>query len=132
MSLAHEILRKRNRMSLSDIRDKAAAIMAITEQKSATQQAPAEVAETTPALEDVLQQPVPEIAFETVQIDFSERLFEGSNVDFQRIMSMLNSKENKAEAISFIEQQVRPDYDWSDKESDVAAFIAHISELYEA
>jgi hypothetical protein len=67
-----------------------------------------------------------------VQIDFSERLFEGSNVDFQRIMSMLNSKENKAEAISFIEQQVRPDYDWSDKESDVAAFIAHISELYEA
>ena len=132
MSLAHEILRKRNRMSLSDIRNKAAAIMAITEQKSATQQAPAEVAETTPALEDVLQQPVPEIAFETVQIDFSERLFEGSNVDFQRIMSMLNSKENKAEAISFIEQQVRPDYDWSDKESDVAAFIAHISELYEA
>ena len=132
MSLAHEILRKRNRMSLSDIRDKAAAIMAITEQKSATQQAPAEVAETTPALEDVLQQPVPEIAFETVRIDFSERLFEGSNVDFQRIMSMLNSKENKAEAISFIEQQVRPDYDWSDKESDVAAFIAHISELYEA
>ncbi|MDA9201451.1 hypothetical protein N9O58_00905 [Flavobacteriaceae bacterium] len=132
MSLAHEILRKRNRMSLSDIRDKAAAIMAITEQKSATQQAPAEVAETTPALEDVLQQPVPEIAFETVQIDFSERLFEGSNVDFQRIMSMLNSKENKAEAISFIEQQVRPDYDWSYKESDVAAFIAHISELYEA
>ena len=132
MSLAHEILRKRNRMSLSDIRDKAVALMAITEQKSATQQAPAEVAETTPALEDVLQQPVPEIAFETVQIDFSERLFEGSNVDFQRIMSMLNSKENKAEAISFIEQQVRPDYDWSDKESDVAAFIAHISELYEA
>ena len=132
MSLAHEILRKRNRMSLSDIRDKAVAIMAITEQKSATQQAPAEVAETTPALEDVLQQPVPEIAFETVQIDFSERLFEGSNADFQRIMSMLNSKENKAEAISFIEQQVRPDYDWSDKESDVAAFIAHISQLYEA
>ena len=29
MSLAHEILRKRNRMSLSDIHDKAAAIMAI-------------------------------------------------------------------------------------------------------
>ena len=132
MSLAHEILRKRNRMSLSEIHDKAAAIMNIAESKTKTQQAPAEEPKAQPALEDVLQQPVAEIAFETVRINFAERLFEGSNADFQRIISMLNSKENKAEAISFIEQQVQPDYDWSDKERDVAAFIAHISQLYEA
>ena len=132
MSLAHEILRKRNRMSLSEIHGKAAAIMAIAEPETETQEMPAEIAETPPALEDVLHQPVAEIAFETVRIDFAEKLFEGSNADFQRIMSMLNSKENKAEAIAFIEQQVRPDYDWSDKEGDVAAFIAHISQLYEA
>ena len=132
MSLAHEILRKRNRMSLSDIHDKASAIMAIVEAKTYTQEMPAEIVETQPALEDVLHQPVTEIAFETVRIDFAEKLFEGSNADFQRIMSMLNSKENKAEAITFIEQQVQPDYDWSDKESDVAAFMAHISQLYEA
>tara|TARA_Y200000002_G_scaffold324590_1_gene286303 strand:- start:366 stop:809 length:444 start_codon:yes stop_codon:yes gene_type:complete len=132
MSLAHEILRKRNRMSLSDIHDKAAAIMAIVEAKTDTQEMPAEIVETQPALEDVLHQPVTEIAFETVRIDFAEKLFEGSNADFQRIMSMLNSKENKAEAITFIEQQVQPDYNWSDKESDVAAFMAHISQLYEA
>ncbi|MDG1930014.1 MAG: hypothetical protein P8I58_01670 [Flavobacteriaceae bacterium] len=132
MSLAHEILRKRNRMSLSEIHDKAAAIMNIAESKTEAQQAPAEEPKAQPALEDVLQQPVAEIAFETVRINFAERLFEGSNADFQRIMSMLNSKENKAEAISFIEQQVQPDYDWSDKERDVAAFIAHISQLYEA
>ena len=132
MSLAHEILRKRNRMSLSDIHDKAAAIMAIVEAKTDTQEMPAEIVETQPALEDVLHQPVTEIAFETVRIDFAEKLFEGSNADFQRIMSMLNSKENKAEAITFIEQQVQPDYDWSDKESDVAAFMAHISQLYQA
>jgi hypothetical protein len=132
MSLAHEILRKRNRMSLSDIHEKAAAIMAIAEPKTVVQQAPAEEPKAQPVLEDVLQQPVAEIAFETVRVDFAERLFEGSNADFQRIMSMLNSKENKAEAISFIEQQVQPDYDWSDKEHDVAAFIAHISKLYEA
>ena len=130
MSLAHEILRKRNRMSLSDIHDKAAAIMAIVEAKTDTQEMPAEIVETQPALEDVLHQPVTEIAFETVRIDFAEKLFEGSNADFQRIMSMLNSKENKAEAITFIEQQVQPD--WSDKESDVAAFMAHISQHYEA
>lgn len=132
MSLAHEILRKRNRMSLSDIHDKAAAIVAIVEAKTDTQEMPAEIVETQPALEDVLHQPVAEIAFETVRIDFAEKLFEGSNADFQRIMSMLNSKENKAEAITFIEQQVQPDYDWSDKKSDVAAFMAHISQLYEA
>ena len=132
MSLAHEILRKRNRMSLSDIHDKAAAIMAIVEAKTDTQEMPAEIVETQPALEDVLHQPVTEIAFETVRVDFAEKLFEGSNADFQRIMSMLNSKENTAEAITFIEQQVQPDYDWSDKQSDVAAFIKHISQLYEA
>lgn len=132
MSLAHEILRKRNRMSLSDIHDKAAAIMAIALPKVEVQEIQAEIVETPTALEDVLQQPVSEIAFETVSIDFVSRLFEGSNADYQRIMSMLNSKENSAEATTFIEQQVQPDYDWSDKESDVAAFIKHISKLYEA
>ena len=132
MSLAHEILRKRNRMSLSEVHEKAAAIMAIAVSKTEAQQPSAEETKAQPALEDVLQQPVAEIAFETVDVDFAERLFEGSNADFQRIMSMLNSKENKADAISFIEQQVQPDYDWSDKEGDVAAFIAHISKLYEA
>lgn len=130
MSLAHEILRKRNRMSLSEIHEKAAAIMAIAESKTEAQQPSDEEPKAQPALEDVLQQPVAEIAFETVDVDFAERLFEGSNADFQRIMSMLNSKENKADAISFIEQQVQPDYDWSDKEGDVAAFIAHISKIY--
>lgn len=132
MSLAHEILRKRNRMSLSDIHDKAAAIMAIALPRVKVQETQAEIVETHTALEDVLQQPVSEIAFENVDIDFVSRLFEGSNDDFQRIMSILNSKENTAEAITFIEQQVQPDYNWSDKQSDVAAFIKHISQLYEA
>ena len=132
MSLAHEILRKRNRMSLSDIHDKAAAIMDIALPRVKVHETQAVIVERHTALEDVLQQPVSEIAFETVDIDFVSRLFEGSNDDFQRIMSMLNSKENTAEAITFIEQQVQPDYDWSDKQSDVAAFIKHISQLYEA
>lgn len=74
MSLAHEILRKRNRMALSEIHDKAAAIMAIAEPETETQEMPAEIAETPPALEDVLHQPVTEIAFETVRVDFAEKL----------------------------------------------------------
>lgn len=132
MSLAHKILRERNRMSLSDIREKAEDIVAIAEAKAKTQKPPAKIVEKTPALEDVLCQPITEITFEEIRINFVEQLFEGNNADFQRIVSMLNSKENKAEAISFFEQQVQPDYDWSDKKSDVAAFIEHISQLYEA
>ena len=75
MSLAHEILRKRNRMSLSEIHEKAAAIIAIAESKTEAQQPSAEKPKAQPALEDVLQQPVAEIAFETVDVDFAERLF---------------------------------------------------------
>lgn len=132
MSLAYKILRERNRMSLSEIREKAEDIIAIAQAKTKTQKNPSKIVEKTPALEDVLCQPITEINFEAIPINFVEQLFEGNNADFQRIMSMLNSKENKAEAISFIEQQVQPDYDWSDKKSDVAAFIEHISQLYEA
>ena len=132
ISLAHKILRERNHMSLSDIREKAEDIVAIAEAKTKTKKTRSKIVEKTPALEDVLCQPITEITFEAIRINFVEQLFKGSNADFQRIMSMLNSKENKAEAISFIEQQVQPDYDWSDKKSDVAAFIEHISQLYEA
>ena len=132
MSLAHKILRERNHMSLSEIREKAEDIIAIAQAKTKTQKNPSKIVEKTTALEDVLCQPITEINFEAIPINFVEQLFEGNNADFERIMSMLNSKENKAEAISFIEQQVQPDYDWSDKKSDVAAFIEHISQLYEA
>ena len=132
MSLAHKILRERNHMSLSDIREKAEDIVAIAEAQTKTQKTPSKIVGKTPALEDVLCQPITEITFESIHINFVEQLFEGNNADFQRIMSMLNSKENKAEAISFIEQLVQPDYDWSDKKSDVAAFIDHISQLYKA
>ena len=132
MSLAYKILRERNRMSLSEIREKAEDIIAIAQAKTKTQKNPSKIVEKTTALEDVLCQPITEINFEAIPINFVEQLFEGNNADFQRIMSMLNSKENKAEAISFIEQQVQPDYNWSDKKSDVAAFIEHISQLYEA
>lgn len=132
MSLAHKILRERNHMSLSEIREKAEDIIAIAQAKTKTQKNPSKIVEKTTALEDVLCQPITEINFEAIPINFVEQLFEGNNADFQRIMSMLNSKENKAEAISFIEQQVQPDYNWSDKKSDVAAFIEHISQLYEA
>lgn len=132
MSLAHEILRHRKRMQLSDIHDKAAAIVALTTPNKEIANAAIPKGQAAPtALEEVLLEPMTEIAFEAVPVNFVETLFEGNNTDYQRIISMLNSKENAAQAKAFIEEQVRPDYDWSSKESEVVAFIEYISSLYE-
>ncbi len=133
MSLAHEILRARNRISLSDIHDKAATIVALT----STQEFETEIKtsfenETSSSLEDVLQEKAAEIVFETVPIQFAEVLFEGKYADYTRVMSMLNSKKTAEEAKKFVEENIQPDYDWSDKQHEVEAFMAHITQLYVA
>lgn len=132
MSLAHEILRHRNRMSIADMQAKALAIIELTSLPNKEEKvAPVEFKKTPTALEDVLKQPIKEATFERVEDPFVESLFEGNNLDYQRVMSMLNSKENANEATTFIEQQIRPDYDWSTKKQEVEAFLAHVTRLYE-
>jgi len=128
MSIAHEILRSRKRMSITDINAIAMEIVALTTQKKN----PATTEPVVTALEEALQQPVKEVVFESVPNTFVERLFEGSVVDYQRVMSMLNSKENAEQARVFIEQQIQPDYNWSDKQKDVDAFLAHIADKFVA
>jgi hypothetical protein len=128
MSIAHEILRSRKRMSITDINAIAMEIVALTTQKKN----PATTEPVVTALEEALQQPVKEVVFESVPSTFVERLFEGSVVDYQRVMSMLNSKENAEQARVFIEQQIQPDYNWSDKQKDVDAFLAHITDKFVA
>ncbi|MGB0357233.1 MAG: hypothetical protein ACPGC2_00745 [Flavobacteriaceae bacterium] len=128
MSLAHEILRQRNRMSIADLQSKALAIIELTSPSEEEEAAPVIENSIKPtALEEALQQPVKEVVFEPVPNTFVERLFEGSVADYQRVMSMLNSKENAEQARVFIEQQIQPDYNWSDKQKDVDAFLAHIA-----
>lgn len=132
MSLAHEILRSRNRMELADIHAKASAIVALTTPKTADeapQTAPKESAPTE--LEEALLTPVLEAEFETISIDFTQHLFEGSNADFQRVMSMLNSKETLEDAQKFIETQIQPDYDWSDKQKEFDAFMSYVESLFD-
>lgn len=46
---------------------------------------------------------------------FIKNLFEGNSTDFQRVISQLSTFENYEEAKSFIEEQVKPDYDWENK-----------------
>ena len=133
MSLAHEILRSRNRMELADIHAKAAAIVALIAPEPVDAEVQAVQNESKPtALEEALLAPVLEAEFETVSIDFVQSLFEGSSADYQRVMSMLNSKESLEEAKDFIEIQIKPEYDWSTKQQEFVAFMSHVESLFSA
>ena len=50
------------------------------------------------------------------RIAFVNQLFGGSQQDFNRVVSQLNSFKTEEEAKNFIEEFVKPDYDWSAKE----------------
>jgi len=50
------------------------------------------------------------------RIAFVNQLFDGSQQDFNRVISQLNSFKTEEEAKNFIEEFVKPDYDWSAKE----------------
>lgn len=50
------------------------------------------------------------------RIAFVNHLFDGSQQDFNRVISQLNSFKTEEEAINFINEFVKPDYDWSNKE----------------
>lgn len=133
MSLAHEILRKRNRISNEEIHQMALEIIALSAPKEASLSAAEDETVSMPtALEQALQEPVVEAEFESIEDTFIDNLFEGSNTDYQRIMSMLKSKENPEEAQLFIKKQVQPDYDWSTKEKELNEFIEYITSLYKA
>ena len=131
MSLAHEILRKRNRISNEEIHQMALEIIALSAPKEANLSAAEDKTVSMPtALEQALQEPVVEAEFESIEDTFIDSLFEGSNTDYQRIISMLKSKENAEEAQLFIKKQVQPDYDWSTKEKELSEFIEYITGLY--
>ncbi|WP_435264236.1 hypothetical protein [Tenacibaculum sp. nBUS_03] len=50
------------------------------------------------------------------RIAFVKHLFEGSQNDFNRVVSQLNTCKTEKEAKKFINKLVKPDYNWSDKE----------------
>jgi len=51
------------------------------------------------------------------RIAFVNNLFEGSQEDFNRVLSQLNSFENEHEAKDFLLNKVKPDYSWQGHES---------------
>jgi hypothetical protein len=50
------------------------------------------------------------------RIAFVKNLFEGSQEDFNRVISQLNTFKTEKEAKKFITKMVKPDYNWSEKE----------------
>lgn len=58
------------------------------------------------------------------RIAFVKHLFAGSNEDFNRVVSQLNTFETHEEALQFIEDLVKPDYDqWAGKEEYAQRFL---------
>lgn len=57
------------------------------------------------------------------RLAYTKHLFNGNPTDFDRIISQLNTFENFHEAKIFIEEHIKPDYDWSDQEEYEKRFL---------
>ncbi|MGK4566390.1 hypothetical protein [Flavobacterium sp. 3HN19-14] len=57
------------------------------------------------------------------RIGFEKQLFGGSSEDLNRVLSQLNTFNTFAEAQDFIEDMVRPDYNWDGKDDYVQRFM---------
>ncbi|NEV94487.1 hypothetical protein G3567_10070 [Psychroflexus sp. YR1-1] len=66
------------------------------------------------------------------RIAFTNHLFGGSTDDYNRVLSQLNTMSSFKEAESFIQNQVKPDYDnWEGKEATEARFMEIIERKFE-
>lgn len=66
------------------------------------------------------------------RIGFVKHLFNGSDEDFNKVLSQLNTMETRAEARNFIINLVKPDYnDWKGKEDYEFRFLALIEAKFD-
>lgn len=64
------------------------------------------------------------------RIAFVKNLFDGSQEDFNRVVSQLNTIKTEKEAKKFINKMVKPDYDWTDKEEFEERFISIVERKF--
>ena len=64
------------------------------------------------------------------RIAFVKNLFGGSQEDFNRVVSQLNSFKTQKEAKKFINKMVKPDYDWTDKEEVEERFMSIVERKF--
>lgn len=57
------------------------------------------------------------------RLAFIKHLFEGNPNDYNRVISQLNTIDNKEEANSFIQTMIKPDYNWNGKEEFEHRFV---------
>ena len=84
--------------------------------------------------------PVPKSLNDTlainIQIGLNDRialvknLFDGSQEDFNRVLSQLNTYTSEKEAKKFIKKMVKPDYDWSEQQELEARFLEIIQRKF--
>ncbi|MAI28439.1 MAG: hypothetical protein CMD11_02740 [Flavobacteriales bacterium] len=120
MSIAHEILRNRKKLNLDKIYSKSIEIIDLIKSNEVTES----------KLDHELVSSVKEPEFESLETSFINSLFDGVESDYQRVISMLKSKDNFKNAEDFLKNNVIPDYDWADKEEMVNKFYSEIHKLY--
>ena len=106
--------------------------------------AAAPVAEETPAQQDIFA-PAPAAEKKSLndrlagnvlkfglndRIGFVKDLFDGSQEDFNRVVSQLNTLGNLNEAMEFIETHISGEYGWDQKEKTAARFIAAVEQKF--
>ena len=64
------------------------------------------------------------------RIAFVKNLFDGSQEDFNRVVSQLNSFKTAKEAKKFINKMVKPDYNWSEHEAFENRFMEIIQRKF--
>ena len=65
------------------------------------------------------------------KIAFVKNLFEGSNEDYERVLSQINTSSSFEEASNFINKMVKPDYnDWNGKEEFEERFMGIIQSKF--
>lgn len=64
------------------------------------------------------------------RIAFVKNLFGGSQEDFNRVVSQLNTLKTEKEAKKFINKMVKPDYDWTDKEELEERFMSIVERKF--
>lgn len=64
------------------------------------------------------------------RIAFVKNLFEGSQEDFNRVVSQLNTFKTEKDAKKFINKMVKPDYDWSEKEEYEERFMSIVARKF--
>jgi len=64
------------------------------------------------------------------RIGFVKDLFDGSQEDFNRVVSQLNTLGNLNEALEFIHTHISGEYGWDQKEETAARFIAAVEQKF--